>query len=209
MVTVLLVIVGGGMVTTFLMGQTAYFSTDASIQVQQEARRAFDAMNRELREAGPTTGATLISTTGANQLNFQIARGYNTEPGVPPTGCQSPLPTICWGSEQATGQWVHYAVVGPPGNQRQLIRCTNTSQGTPITMFTPGTCRVLANNIMTDPTVPVFTLDSLASPKVVKIQLLLQYKHSELPGGAQTFGTKITPGTNTSPLISQVRLRNS
>src|SRR3989338_2492892 len=54
-VSALLMIVGGGLLTTFMTGQTSYLSADAYAQVQQEARRAFDNVVRELREAGNVT----------------------------------------------------------------------------------------------------------------------------------------------------------
>ena len=193
-VSALLMIVGGGLLTTFITGQTSYLSADAYVQVQQEARRAFDNVVRELREAGNVT-----PTGATNQLNFQIARGYNTEPGsatTSPQGCQSP-PAICWGSENATGEYVHYATLAAgSGNAAQLIRWTD---GNPVLTWSAGTactaaasCRVLANHVNSA------NFNYASGTKVVTVSLKIQYNSPLLPGGSQS----------TPTLISQVKLRN-
>ncbi len=183
-VSLLLMILGGGLLTAFLTGQTSYLSADAYIQVQQEARRGFDNMVREIREAGN------VSTTGTQQLNFQIARGYNNE-----VGCQSPA-SICWGSENALGQWVHYTVIGAAGNQ-QLIRCTNTNQSGAIAALTAG-CRVLANNVKDSSTDAVNAFTWSAVNSTVIINLEVERRSNMVAGGGQTTGV----------LTSRVRLRN-
>ena len=189
----LLVVVGlflvlvGGLLTLFLIGRTSYLSADASTLVQQESRQAFDNMVRELREAGP---ANQIGTTplpnGTVQLNFQIVRGYNQ------AGC----PQVCWGSEQALGEWVHYAIIDAPTNTRQLIRCTNTSQSGAITAF-GANCRVMANNIR-HPN-QTGTNAFIYAPGVVTVNLEIQYQSPMLPNGGQTTGV----------LTSAVKLRNT
>jgi len=187
-VSALLMIVGGGLLTTFLTGQTSYLSADAYVQVQQEARRAFDNVVRELREAGTVT------VTGAgvtNQLNFQIARGYNSEPA-----CQAPNPVgICWGSENATGEYVHYATIGL-GNAAQLIRWRDTIVGpAPPTSCTPATsCRVMANHVVRSSTNFAYN----GGTKVITVTLKIQYNSPLLLTGSQA----------TPTLTSQVKLRN-
>ena len=73
-VAALLLILGVGLLTVFLNGQTSYLSADAYVQVQQESRKAFDNAVQELRSAG-----NVSLSADAKQLHFQIARGYNTE----------------------------------------------------------------------------------------------------------------------------------
>jgi len=199
-VSALLMIVGGGLFTVFMTGQISYLSADAYVQVQQEARRAFDNVVRELREAGPSTGPPppIISVTGppypaTNQLNFQIARGYNSEPP-----CQSPNPVgICWGSETPTGigEWVHYATLLPgTGNTAQLIRWRDTDPvgGTPPSPCSAPTCRVLANHVQSA------SFNYNGGTKVVTVTLQIRYNSPLLPSGSQA----------TPTLTSQVKLRN-
>ena len=58
---------------SFMIGQGTYLSSNVYIQVQEEARRALDAVGRELREADP---ATLVPTVGPpDRLQFKIALG--------------------------------------------------------------------------------------------------------------------------------------
>lgn len=194
-VTVLLFIVGGGLVSTFLTGQASYFSTGAYIQVQQEARRAFDVMVRELREArvsGANGGMTVLGS-GANQLNFQVARGYTaTCHGVP-----TAQPETCWGSDAAVDEWVHYALVGAAGNTRQLIRCRDANEVGPITAYNSVSCRVLANYVRySNASAQVFLYDS--ANRIVTINLQIEYADPKLPNGRQ-----VTP-----VLSSRVKLRN-
>lgn len=201
MVAALFLVIGGGLLTAFLTGQSSYFSADAYVQVQEQARRALDVMVRELREAGPVSGASVMQATAivsnTNQLNFEVALGYNS----PSAACNG----VCWGENNVVGNWVHYGVIttaalGP--NSRQLIRCVDGARTTAIATCAannPGTVRVLANNV----TSASATLDNAATPRVVTINLRLQYQNPRLAGGSQTLGTAA------SPLVTQVRLRNA
>lgn len=196
-VAVLTVIVAGGLLTAFLTGQTSYFSADAYVQVQQEARRAFDAMVRELREAGPTAGAGTLMNVSGNQLNFQVAMDYTS--------------AIQWGDGVTANNWIHYWLFTnnslSNNNQVQLLRCTSGAPGTAFASpaaVVPANCRVLANNVIV-PTAPqiVFQLDNAATPRIVTINLQVRYNSGLLPGGSQSLGTQ------TAPLTSRVRLRNA
>jgi Tfp pilus assembly protein PilW len=177
-VALFLVIIGGGFLTSYLTGQSSYLSADASIQVQQEARRAFDNMVKELREA-----KLLSDPAGGGQLDFQIALGYNT-----PVACGG----ICWGAKDQngvsqTGWAICYKVVASGTTnqlQRQILNGVNGAvQGTP---------RVLANYVNSD------TTSFSASSGVVTINFESRYAKSTLPGGFQSTGV----------LTSQVKLRN-
>jgi len=197
-VTVLLFIVGGGMLSTFLTGQASFMSGEAYVQVQQEARHAFDLMVRELREAqmGPTFPITI--SAGPKQINFQVALGYNDR-----VACQNPART-CWGGENVVGNWLHYAIIGS-GSAAQLVRYLDASETgappLPTTCVSPN-CRVLANNIRreNDPTKgPVYTTFAYDSTnKVVTIVLQIERNDARLPGGRQA----------TPVLSSRVKLRN-
>ena len=126
-VTALFVILGGALLTMFLAGRDSQMSAETSIQLQQEARRAFDPIVRELREARLSAGnPTTVLGNGSIQLNFQVALGYNLTATFP--AC--PAAAICWGSENVPDQWVHYAIIdrGSASNQWQLIRCANADE---------------------------------------------------------------------------------
>lgn len=201
-VSILTVIVAGGLLTAFLTGQTSYFSADAYVQVQQEARRAFDTMVRELREAGPSGGTPRLSVgpvggvLAGNQLNFRIAMDYDTGTGQ-----------ITWGDGTVVNNWVHYAIITnnslSAGNQQQLARCTNGNAAGAVTSSAGCTeWRILANNVVLVPG-GSFVIDSEPAPETVTIKLQVRYQSGLLPGGSQSLGSQ------TAPLTSRVRLRNA
>ncbi len=177
---VLFMVVGGGLLTLFLTGNTSSLSSDAYVQVQQEARKAFDNSIQELRAAG-----NVVVSADAKQLHFQIARGYNTE-----AACQNP-PAICWGSDVATGQWVHVAITGA-GDGVQLARCVTQALVNPVTDFTG--CRILANRVKGGTSSFVYD----AANRVVTMTMEFEYRNAALPGGRQT----------TTPLTTRIKLRN-
>lgn len=193
MVSVIVIVVAGGFLTAFLTGQTSYLSSDSAVQVQYEARRAFDAMVRELRQARVNAG-TVITTLadGTRQLNFQVAKGYNltTDPNCP-------VNDVCWGSEaQSTTGWVHYSIIGAAGNNRQLIRCINTDETGAVEAYAAASCRVLANAVLTTAGVDNFSYD--ANNRFVTINLQIEVIHPGLPTGRYT----------APRLTTRVRLRN-
>lgn len=185
---IVLVIFGGIMgvlLISFLIGRSSYVSADAYIQVQQEARRAFDAMVKELRgTANIDTELTAANgdtpAGGATRLNFQLDRGYNV------SGCTPNA--ICWGNDTANGGWVHYV-----RNGTQLVRCQSGSPDTIITDF--SSCRVVAN------TVQAFLVDYTNSNRTVILRLTTQLSSQQLPSGSMSTGA--------APLRAQVKLRNS
>ena len=218
-VTSLFLIIGAGLLTTFLSGQSSYLSADAYIQVQQESRKAFDNVVRELRESGNIScgvaacaDATCPSTCAANtsRLNFQIATGYAAGPGISWDSGVAGSPC-----KNAGATWNHYAIIAyatPPANgTQQLVRYCDGAANAP-TMTAAAcvapTCRVLAHNVVvlpapavsgfiaTDTTVPV---PVPAKPNLITFNLQVSYANPRLPGGAQSTGS----------LTSRVRLRNS
>ncbi len=199
MVMMLFLITGGGLITTFLTGRTSYLSSDAYIQVQQEARKGFDNMVRELRESGNVScnadiaGAACINQ---QQLNFQVAMGFNAG-------------AIQWGDGRQpanAANWVHYGFLLNPDNNpattdNQLIRYEGTQVQIPPANCVAPTCRVLANNVVTagaNPSSFSWT-PAPANTNVVTINLNIMYQNAALPGGNQTTGL----------LTSRVKLRNN
>ena len=169
----------GAVLVSFLAGQRSYRSSEAFIQVQQEARRALDSMVKELREAG----GTVTVGAPASQLQFQLALGYNL-----PSPC--PVNTICWGAvDQAgtnqPGWFVRYRLSGT-----QLLRERLDAAGT----VQPGV-RVLGNDVSQ----LTFTYIG-GNTQLVTMDLQVQQVSSQLPGGSMSTGT--------TPLRTQVRLRN-
>ena len=194
-VAALFLILGAGLLTTFLTGQASYLSADAYIQVQQEARKAFDNMLRELREAGAEPGnAVQVKLPGnpGRQLDFQIALGYAGG-------------AITWGNENGATQWVHYLitnnqVVTTGQDAAQLVRCATPGQNDPLTAPYAG-CRVLANYV--DGSTSSFAYD--AGNKVVTPTIEVRYRNPRLPGGTSA----AAGGFQTTGLLtSRVKLRN-
>jgi len=151
-VSVLMLVLGGALLTVFLVGQTSSISADAYIQVQQEARKALDIMVRELRESAKVScniaawpaGALQECTTNTNdrRLNFQVVLGYGT------TSPCNPDPGICLGANNVKNNWVHYAIINGPNGTKQLVRYVDASElGATPAVCNPASCRVLANNV--------------------------------------------------------------
>lgn len=166
--------VTGALALLFTSGHRSTLSADAYLEVQQEARRALDAMGKELRKAG-NIGADL---TGATRLNFQISRGYNVG------GC-TPNAT-CWGNETSNGGWVHYL-----RNGTQLARCESMVSDTAITDFSG--CRVLGNYAET------FLVDYVSSTRTVSLRLQVKRSSSLLPNSAMDTGTLRTQARLRNP----------
>jgi len=177
----------GALLISFLVSRSSYLSADSYVHVQQEARRAFDVMVRELREAG-NVDATCAGCdpnedfTDRPRANFQVALSYNAGTGA-----------IVWGNENQQNGWVHYLLNQTVPTNWQLVRCLSNGSDTNITNF--AACRVLANNVQT------FQVDYANASRTVTISLEIRQTSSQLPGGAM--------GTSPAPLNTQVRLRNA
>ena len=198
-VSLLSVIVAGGMLTALMSGRSFYLSSDGSLQVQQETRRAFDSVMRELRESAniscgtamPLTAAAPCATNAA-QLNFQTAQVYSAASGM------------TWGSDAtcvAGGDpFLHYAFVAS-GTNTQLVRyCDTAANGTWIGACVAPMCRVLANHVNPQ-TSGFLAVDTTGGtkPNIVTLNLEIRYTNPSLPSGTLSSGV----------LTSQVRLRNS
>lgn len=170
---------------TLFISNNSFWSSEASVAVQQEARRALDLVGKELHEAGNidtelTAANGDTPAGGATRLNFQVDRGYNV------SGCTANA--ICWGNDTTNGGWVHYL-----RNGSQLMRCQSAAADTVIADY--SACRVLANDAAS------FLIDYVHSSRTVTVRLNVQQTSNRLPGGSMG----ITP----NPLRTQVRLRNA
>jgi len=178
------------LLASFLVSRTSYVSADAFVQVQQEARRAFDAMVKELREAGRVNNSVAIASPGVQRLDFQIDRGYDA------AACGG----VCWGSDDPafpTG-WVHYVVDAATPPAPRLMRCVTAGRLDPMPANFAG-CRVLANHVSADLANSAFTYDH--SNRLVTVRLQAVLTSQQLPGGSV--------GTTPAPLLTQIRLRNT
>ena len=184
LITVLLVsLVTGLLAITSLMSQRSYATTGAINQVQGEARRAFDTMATELRQAG---GSISAGVSGATSVSFQVPLGYNlSSPCV--------ANAVCWGARDRFGivrsGWkVRYRQVGTQ-LRREILNW-------PFSLLQSG-WTVLANNISS--AWFIYTWVDV-NTRTVTIQLQTQVTSSGLPGGS----VRASP----TPLVMQVRLRN-
>ncbi len=197
-VSVVLLVLAAGFMTAFLAGQSAYLSADADIQAQEQGRKALDRMVRELREANPVN----VTVTGTQQLDFQIALGYNL---TSPPGCAAPpyANNVCWGARDQNGTlqpgWgVRYRVQAVAGRTQLIREVVNPAgaAGAP-----QEQSQVLAILINGAPVAVDLNDTSFSAPSgtgIVTITLEVQNPSNLLPGGLRSFGS----------VTSQVRLRN-
>ena len=172
-------VVLGGMLVTLINGQASYLFLETSVQVQEEARRAFDAMVREIREAGHATVANGV-------LDFQTPLGYN----LTLNGCEASK--ICWGALDGANQpqpgWhVRYYAELSEG-RTQLVREVLNGE-------TSQLKRVLTTLVDGSAASPLFAV----SGDVITVNLQLKTPQNYLlPGGVQSF----------APLTAKINLRN-
>lgn len=190
---VVIVIIGGilgVLLQSLLVGHTSYVSSQAYVRVQYEARRAFDNMVKELREAGQVNNNVSIPAPGVQRLDFQINEGYDV------VVCGG----ICWGTDDATlpTGWIHYVLDTADPQNARLMRCVTANRLDPMPANFVG-CRVLANNV--DPTLANTSLTYDHANRVVTITLQISIASQQLPGGSM--------GAAPSPLVWRVTLRNT
>ncbi|MBI4354351.1 MAG: hypothetical protein HY595_03860 [Candidatus Omnitrophica bacterium] len=188
MTAAIFVAIGGTLAVSLLMNQRAFVTSEAYTYVQQQARRALDAMVKELREAGDIDSPTTTQDqdfTSAARLNFRIARNYDE------VACGG----ICWGNDTTTLGWVHYLLDTTDAQHARLLRCQSTpADGSDAGITDFSGCRTLSNDVQT------FQVDYADSAKTVTIRLENRLSSQQIATG----GLSTTP----SPLRTQVRLRN-
>ena len=107
------------------------------------------------------------------------------------SSCQNPA-AICWGSEAATGQWVHDVITGV-GADAQIVRCVTAGALDAMPVNYAG-CRVLANDL--EGAASSFSWD--VTNRTVTLNLQVAYRQAGLPSGAFT----------SPPFTARVTLRN-
>ena len=174
-------VIGAVLVTMMLTGGKLWNSSEASVEAQEEARRALTNMSRELREAAPTT-VTVFG--GGSVIVFQVVLGINPGGTCPTTG------VVCNGARDVNGlpnQGGQIEYLLNPGVPGQLLRQVFLVGGA-----TPPPNQVLATRV----TVVNFTTEG--SPlKVVNATLTTQAQES---GGVQHRVLNAT---------TRIRLRNA
>jgi prepilin-type N-terminal cleavage/methylation domain-containing protein len=125
-------VLSGLVLVSLLTGNRTFATSQALMNVQQDARRALQNMTRELRGAGGT-----ISGWGTNQFDFELGLGYDL---TAVAGCAAGQ--FCWGATDSNGAsngaWkVRYTLIGT-----QLVRQVLDAASLP-----QGLSRVLANNV--------------------------------------------------------------
>jgi type II secretory pathway pseudopilin PulG len=165
----------------------AHLTSDAYLQVQQEARRALDTIMRELREAGHVNNDVGIAAPGVQRLDFQLARSYDA------VGCGG----VCWGTDEAglpTG-WIHY-VVDPAGGR--LVRCVTAGRLDAMPVGYAG-CGVLAADVETALATTGFTYD--ATTRTVTTWLRTALTAAQIPTGRMQLAPEA--------LVVRIPLRNT
>lgn len=166
-VVVIFTLLLAALFATFLTIQRHYASSEAYVHVQEEARRASNAMSRELRNAGGAIAAA------GSQLDFQLPLGFDLAPPCLPSA-------VCWGAFDQAGaaqpNWsIRYRV-----NGTQLVREIRNAEG--VVQAT----RVLANDV------GLLSFSYVGAPAhTVTAQLQILQISQQLPGGSM--GTTPAP----------------
>lgn len=173
-----------------LMGRSSYVSAEAYVQLQQEARRAFDGMARELRGAGQVNNNVTILDPGVQRLDFQIARSFDI----------SVCGGVCWGTDAVLlpNGWLHYVLDATNPQNARLMRCVTANRLDPMPVDFAG-CRVLANSLTPNLANSSFMYNHATRTILVKLQTSVTSQ--QLPGGSMV----LSP----TPLTLRVRLRNT
>ena len=182
-VSLLVIVIGGGLLTAFFAGRTSFLLADVSTIIQQQARQAFDNMVRELRESATISCAEAgtTSTCTDRRLNLQIVRNYVGG-------------AVVLGSDLAVNDFIHYIITGT-GDDAQLVRCRSSAATTATSTFGDFSgCRVLANYV--DGASSNFSWDNM--DQNITLNLEIKYMDTALPTGSRT----------TTVLTSRVKLRN-
>ena len=173
------VVIGAVLMVSLVISKRSFMSADASIQVQEQARKAYDIMTKELRQAGNVNNNQ--PAVNVPRLDFQVVQSYDTD--APPDGCSG----ICWGDGATQGRWVHYLV-----SNSKLYRCPSAGQNDAIANFT--TCTVLALNVQN------FSANYSDTNRTVTLSLETKISSAQLAGGSM--------GIAPAPLTTYIKLRN-
>jgi len=92
----------GAILVSFVMGRRSHVAGDAYVQVQQEARRAVDAMIKELRQ----TTSDRMFLSGASTVVFQVPHDNDDDGSVATGG------TLEWGAPGVDDGCIQYTLAG-------------------------------------------------------------------------------------------------
>lgn len=165
--------------------QDSYTLSSANSYLQQEGRRAFHAMTRELRESGrvrrqgDTSGQ--VNFSGQSQIDFQIARSYDL------ANCSG----TCWGDDTANARWLHYLLDQSDTSDVRLVRCSTANQTDAVDL---SGCQVLTNYVES------FQADYDHSQLAVTLHLSVRQTSPQFRGGSAT--------ASSSSLTDRVKIRN-
>lgn len=206
MVSGVLAVVLAGVFVTVFSGQSAYLSMESSLQAQEQARRAFNEMIKEVREAGGTV--TTKKETNKSQLDFQMALGYNLA---------SPCPAnaTCWGAWSKTGaakkdwsvRYVLRARYWVVTTNKLGVKVKSAVSGSPVELArlvleadgkTVNSEKILATGVYGERDQTYFEWDSTANTITISLQTKTD-SSMLLPGNIRSSGR----------LTAQVKLRNS
>ena len=172
------------------VSRSSYVSADAYVQVQQEVRRAFDSIVKELHQAGRVNNSVTIANPGAQRLDFQLALNYDA------ALCGG----TCWGTDDAAfpAGWLHYVLDAADPQNARLMRCATANRLDPMPAGFAG-CRVLANRV--DPALASTSFEYDHGSRTVMLRLQTLISSQQLPTGSIAAAP--------APLVTRVRLRNS
>lgn len=189
-ITILVVLVGV-LLVSLLVSRLSYLSAEAYVQVQEQARRAFNAVVQELHQAGHVNNDVAIAEPGVQRLDFQIVRA----PGYDLAACGG----NCWGTDTPAlpSGWIHYVLDPTDPQNPRLMRCVTANRLDPMPAGFAG-CRVLAIYVNPSLAATSFTYDQ--GNRIVTVRIQNSISSLQLPGGSM--------GTTPVPLITRVRLRN-
>jgi len=177
-VAALFVVLIGALVVSYLTSRRSHLSAEAYIQVQQEARRALEAMVKELRESR----SDRLFLSGTSTIVFQVPNDNDGDGSVVSGG------TLEWGAPTIADGCVQYTLTGTE-LQRTLLTGPMDVQGATCGGQVDGTtARILGNDV------DEVTFTSTTGGLQVSIATELT---SQLPGSGQR-----------ATLSSRVQFRN-
>lgn len=151
---------------SFVVGRRSHVVGDAYVQVQQEARRAVDAMIKELRQ----TNSSRMFLSGGSTVVFQIPHDNDGDGSVATGG------TLEWGAPDVDSGCLQYTLSGTQIERTQLAGPLNVAGATCGSQAAGTTARVLGNDVN------ALTFTSLTGGLQV---LVTTQMTSQLPGTGQ------------------------
>lgn len=166
-VAAILTTVMGGLLVSLLTGRRSHVAGDAYVQVQQEARRAVDAMIKELRE----TNSSQMFLSGASTVVFQTPNDNDDDGSVATGG------TLEWGAPDVEDGCIQYTLDGTQIERTLLAGPFDLGAETCGDQVAGTTARVLGNY--------VDALTFTAATGGLRVSVTTEITSQQLPGGEQ------------------------